>query len=186
MSGRLRIIGGEWRGRRLRVAGAPGLRPTGDRVRETLFNWLQGRVAGARVLDLFAGTGALGLEALSRGAADAVFVERARRAARHLEDHLEQLGARDRGQVWCGDAGRYPGADAGPFDLVFLDPPFASALQQPMLTRVLGEGWVQPGGLVYVESDARAAALVLPAGWAMTRETRIGAVHGALVGPRSD
>ena len=186
MSGRLRIIGGEWRGRRLRVADSPGLRPTGDRVRETLFNWLQGRIAGASVLDLFAGTGALGLEALSRGAADAVFVERARRAARHLQDHLEQLGASDRGQVWCGDAGRYPGADAGPFDIVFLDPPFALALQQPMLSRMLAEGWVQPEGVVYVESDARAAALDLPADWAVTRQTRAGDVHGVLVGPRPD
>lgn len=186
MAGQLRIIGGDWRGRRLAVGGAPGLRPTGDRTRETLFNWLQGAVPGARVLDCFAGTGALGLEALSRGAAAAVFVERARRVADQLRRHVDMLDATSRARVVMADAMRYAGDGDGPFDIVFLDPPFASGLQAPMLERLATPGWLRPGGVVYVEADARTAFPAPPAGWALRRERVAGGVRFGLMGPDDD
>src|SRR5450631_2585916 len=110
----VRIIGGSWRGRRINFPDIPGLRPTPDRVRETLFNWLQHDIAGARCLDLFAGSGALGLEALSRGAKDLVFVEQAVAAARGLQEQLTRLGAGAKGQVVEMGAVRYLRAPAQP------------------------------------------------------------------------
>src|SRR6202041_2575159 len=124
----VRIIGGGWRGRRVNFPDLPGLRPTPDRVRETLFNWLQHAVVGSRCLDLFAGSGALGLEALSRGAKELVFVEQAVAASRTLQEQLVRLGGERKGRVVEMGAARYlrtaaqPGG--GPFDIVFLDPPF--------------------------------------------------------------
>ena len=123
----LRIIGGTWRGRRLRFPPQEEIRPTPDRVRETLFNWLGPRVVGARCLDLFAGSGALGLEALSRGAAEVTFVERDGVAVRELRARLTEWGAVG-GQVEHTDAVRFLGSTARPFEVVFLDPPFASGL----------------------------------------------------------
>src|SRR5450432_2048001 len=120
----VRIIGGEWRGRRINFPDIPGLRPTPDRVRETLFNWLQQAVAGARCLDLFAGSGALGLEALSRGAKALAFVEQAVPAARALREQLMRLGATSRAQVFEMGAARFLRSAGEPFDIVFLDPPF--------------------------------------------------------------
>jgi len=120
----VRIIGGAWRGRRVSFPDSPGLRPTPDRIRETLFNWLQHSVANARCLDLFAGSGALGLEALSRGAAELVFVEQAVAVARMLREQLARLEASTRGQVAEMGVARFLRTPAAPFDLVFLDPPF--------------------------------------------------------------
>lgn len=122
----LRIIGGTWRGRRFRFPPLPEIRPTPDRVRETLFNWLGSQVSGARCLDLFAGSGALGLEALSRGAAEVVFVERDRTAARELAARLAEWGAKG-ARVEQRDALQFLHGAARPFDIVFLDPPFAVA-----------------------------------------------------------
>jgi 16S rRNA (guanine966-N2)-methyltransferase len=115
----LRIIGGTWRGRRLRFAASADIRPTPDRVRETLFNWLGGHVGGARCLDLFAGSGALGLEALSRGAAHVQFIERDARTARELGRLLAEWGAHNAAVRRC-DALRFLEEQGGPFDLVFL------------------------------------------------------------------
>lgn len=131
---RLRVIGGDWRSRVLPVAERPGLRPTPDRVRETLFNWLAPRLAGAYCVDLFAGTGALGIEALSRGAACAVFIESDRRAAAAIEAALDSLGARDRARVIATD-GRRPVEALGdrPADIVFIDPPFETRLHAAAL-----------------------------------------------------
>lgn len=182
MAGRLRIIGGEWGGRRLAVTGAPGLRPTADRNRETLFNWLQGRVAGARVLDLFAGTGALGLEALSRGAAEVVFIERSRRAAAALRESLLTLGAGGRGRVVTGDARRFLAGAPRPFDLVFLDPPFRSALLAEVLPALTAGGWLAGDACVYVEVDRHSGLPSPPAGLAALRERRAGTVLYALLG----
>jgi len=181
MAGRLRIIGGEWGGRRVAVTGAAGLRPTADRNRETLFNWLQGRVRGARALDLFAGTGALGLEALSRGAAEAVFVERSRRVARALETSLRTLGDGGRGRVIGGDARRFLAGEPRPFDLVFLDPPFDSALLAEVLPRLTAGGWLAGDALLYVEVDRRAGLPALPAPLQTLRERRSGTVRYALL-----
>ncbi|HTH67551.1 MAG TPA: 16S rRNA (guanine(966)-N(2))-methyltransferase RsmD, partial [Rhodanobacter sp.] len=137
-AGRIRIIGGSLRNSRLDVPELPGLRPTPERVRETLFNWLAPVIDGARCLDLCAGTGALGIEALSRGAAGVQFVERDARAAQALRANLVRLKA-DAGQVAVLDAGLFLQGMAQPYDLVFLDPPFALDLW-PALARQLEQG----------------------------------------------
>lgn len=173
----LRIVGGEWRGRRFRFPGAAEIRPTPDRVRETLFNWLAGRIVGARCLDLFAGSGALGLEALSRGAADVVFVERDAEAAHEVQARLTEWGAQG-GAVEKTDALRYleRSAPQVPFDVAFLDPPFDSTLL-PRAARLLESGqWLARGALIYVEISARAAAPELPASWQPLKAKRAGDV----------
>lgn len=174
--GGLRIIAGDWRGRRLAFPEAGGLRPTGDRVRETVFNWLRDDVAGARVLDAFAGSGALGLEALSRGAVSATFVERSGPVAAALTDNLVTLGATDRARVVRADALRWLSGAATPFDLVFLDPPFRSAIIEPVCARLEAGGWLAPGALVYLEFDRHRAAPVLPDGWSVERDKQAGGV----------
>ena len=145
----LRIIGGEWRSRRLRFPAVDGLRPTLDRVRETLFNWLQFDIEGARVLDAFAGSGALGLESLSRGAKEVVFLEKHPKAALQLKDNLQSLQVRN-AQVWAGDALLWLQQNPEPFDVVFLDPPFGQKLLQPAIDQL----HLLPGALVYIEHEA--------------------------------
>ena len=165
----LRIIAGRWRGRRWRFPAAEPIRPTPDRVRETLFNWLQGVVSGARCLDLYAGSGALGLEALSRGAASVVFVESDAAAARALRALLAEWGE-EAGQVVHADALRFLARPAAPFDLVFLDPPFGADLLAQSCARLAAGGWLAPGARIYVE-HARRAAPPVPPEW---RELRAG------------
>jgi 16S rRNA (guanine966-N2)-methyltransferase len=182
----VRIIGGGWRGRRVSFPDIPGLRPTPDRVRETLFNWLQHAVAGARCLDLFAGSGALGLEALSRGAKEVVFVEQAVAASRGLQEQLVRLGGACRGQVVEMGAARYLRTPAPPFDLVFLDPPFerdALAEYVPMLD---AGNWLNIGGLVYLENEKKAGIPALPSHWELLKSKSAGEVgyHLARVGSR--
>ena len=174
----VRIIGGEWRGRKLHFPPAAGLRPTPDRVRETLFNWLQFELAGARCLDLFAGSGALGIEALSRGAAEAVFVERDAVSARAIRDMLAQLRC-DRGRVEQVDAlawlERGPPASK-PFDIVFLDPPYGEAWLPVLAEKLERGGWLAPGAWIYLEDAAARGEPLLPAGWALLRSKRAGDV----------
>lgn len=170
----LRIIGGSHGGRRLRFPGVRGLRPTADRVRETLFNWLQGEITDSRVLDLFAGSGALGLEALSRGAAEAVFVERARPAAGQLRRNLELLGLGGRGRVVQADARRYIESAEGPFDIVFLDPPFADRLLPGVCQSLERQGLLAPRAWIYLEQDSAQPWAALPANWRPYREGRAG------------
>jgi 16S rRNA (guanine966-N2)-methyltransferase len=182
----VRIIGGSWRGRRVNFPDIPGLRPTPDRVRETLFNWLQHDIAGARCLDLFAGSGALGLEALSRGARELVFVEQAVAAARGLQEQLIHLGAASKGQVAEMGATRFLRTPAAPFDIAFLDPPFgrdALAEYVPMLDT---GNWLKTGGLVYLENEKTAGVPLLPPHWEMLKSKAAGEVgyHLARVGPR--
>lgn len=174
----MRIIAGRWRGRRLPVPHAEGLRPTPDRVRETLFNWLQPYIAGAHCLDLFAGTGALCLEALSRGAARAVMVERSAAVAEHLRALLAQLGAAaHEAQVVHRDALAYLCEPAQPFDVVFLDPPFARAdLIEECAALLEARGWLKPGGFAYIEAPARLEPLGLPPTWQIIRSGRAGNV----------
>jgi 16S rRNA (guanine966-N2)-methyltransferase len=171
----LRIIGGEWRGRRIRFPGEGGIRPTPDRVRETLFNWLMAKVAGSRCLDLFAGSGALGLEALSRGAAHATFVERVRKNVAALREITSRL-APERSTVIEADALAWLGGTAQPFDIVFLDPPFAGGLLAEAMRLLEARGWLAAGALIYLEAPAKAGEPALPAGWAMHRTSRAGAV----------
>ncbi len=171
--GRIRIIGGRHRGRRLPVPDHRGLRPTTDRVRETLFNWLQPAITGARCLDLFAGSGALGLEAASRGAARVVMLERAAAVARQLERNAATLD-----EAWIEvvhtDAMRWLGQDARPFDIVFIDPPFADGLLAPACQSLDRHGWLAPAALVYLEWPTRGPAPVLPTGWTLSREKQAG------------
>ena len=174
----LRIIGGAWRGRKLRFAASQGLRPTPDRVRETLFNWLGTRAQGARCLDLFAGSGALGLEALSRGAAHVTFVERELTAALDLRARLAEWGAPD-ARVEHTDALAYlagAASAATAFDLVFLDPPFDSDLLPRAAALLERGGWLKAGGLIYVEYAARGAAPPLPPSWAPLKAKQAGEV----------
>jgi 16S rRNA (guanine966-N2)-methyltransferase len=172
----LRIIGGRFRGRKLHFPEAPGLRPTPDRVRETLFNWLQQRIPGARCLDLFAGSGALGLEALSRGAAHVCFVESHGPAARELTATLERFGASAQAEVHLMPSSRFLAAQHGVFDVVFLDPPFASGLLAPSCARLAEGGFLAPDALVYVETAAAATQPTLPAGWRLHRGGKAGEV----------
>ena len=167
----LRIIAGRWRGRRWRFPAAATIRPTPDRVRETLFNWLQSRVPGARCLDLYAGSGALGLEALSRGAASVLFVENDAAAARALRALLAEWDGGG-GTVVQADAPHFLAQAARPFDLVFLDPPFTAGLLDMSCERLAVGDWLAPGACVYVEHARRAAPPPLPEGW---RELRAGA-----------
>ncbi len=162
----MRIVAGRWRGRRLPVLALPGLRPTGDRQRETLFNWLQGVVPGAVCLDLFAGSGALGLEALSRGAASLQAVELNRQAARQLESNVATLGAD--AEVHCDDWQRFLSANEQCFDLVFLDPPFAQKLLSAVLPEV--DNCLNPGAWVYVEDDSNHQAPHWPCRWQLKKE----------------
>lgn len=147
--GELRIVGGDWRGRRLAFPELPGVRPSPVRLRETLFNWLAPLIAGARCLDLFAGSGALGLEALSRGAGEVVFVDCVGEVARAIEHHLSTLNASRRGHVVRADAMSYLRGHQERFDIVFLDPPFGEERLIPCLHAL--EGHLAPGHRVYVE-----------------------------------
>ena len=180
--GSLRVIGGEWRGRRIRFPGVPRLRPTPDRVRETLFNWLADAVPGSRCLDLFAGSGALGIEALSRGAASATFVERDREAAARLRETLAAL-APGRATVVEADAMAWLAGPPRPYDIAFVDPPFDAGLQLPAVG-ALARGWLAPGARVYVEMRAGDGPPALPAGFALHRSGKAGEVgyHLALAG----
>jgi 16S rRNA (guanine966-N2)-methyltransferase len=172
----VRIIGGGWRGRRISFPDIPGLRPTPDRVRETLFNWLQHDIAGARCLDLFAGSGALGVEALSRGAKELVFVEQSVAASRALQEQLTRLGGARRGQVVEMGAARYLRGAAVPFDIVFLDPPFGRDALAEFIPLLDSGGWLKPGSQVYLENEKAAGAPALPAHWEQLKSKSAGEV----------
>ncbi len=162
MTGKLRIIAGQWRGRKFPVPDRPGLRPTGDRARETLFNWIGPRIVGARVLDLFAGTGALGLEAASRGASRVVMVERDPIAVEALRSGPMQWPGAEVIEIVQADALAWLGHAPGPFDLVLLDPPFDSDLLQPSLAALLASpGLLAERACIYAES----APVQLPPTW---------------------
>lgn len=179
--GQLRIIGGRWRGRRLPIpAGTfPGLRPTPDRVRETLFNWVAPTIAGARVLDAFAGTGALGFEAASRGADEVLLIERVPGLAAGLRAAAARLETSAL-QVHCGDSLDWLArAPVRPFDLVLLDPPFGQGLLTPAVA-ALQRGWLAAGARLYLELGVQEHLPVLPSGWHLLRDRRAGQVRYAL------
>ena len=175
--GRVRIIAGALRGSRLAVPDAPGLRPTPDRVRETLFNWLTPVLPGARCLDLYAGSGALGIEALSRGAAHATFIERDAGLAVALRGNLERL-RQTNARVVEGDALAFLADAPQPFDVVFLDPPYAAGAWSAAAHALAS--WLAPQARVYVEHPATAPAPALPAHWQALRRARAGQVAYAL------
>ncbi|MGQ7246775.1 16S rRNA (guanine(966)-N(2))-methyltransferase RsmD [Halomonas sp. V046] len=176
--GKLRIIGGDHRRRLLPVLDKPGLRPTPDRVRETLFNWLTGELHGARVLDLFAGTGALGLEAMSRGALRATFVERDSDVATALTENLATLGI-DEATVVTHDATAWLKGQAEAHELVFLDPPFRLGLADACCEALEAGGWLADSAWIYLETEAELTPMV-PDTWQLRRDVRAGDSHGRL------
>ena len=183
--GKLRIIGGQWRGRHLPFPAVPGLRPTGDRVRETLFNWLMPYLPGARCLDLFAGSGALGLEALSRGAAHVDFVDSSDAVSRMLREQVAVLGSADRAEIHRSDALTWLGSATGTYDIVFLDPPFSAGLLGDCSTALVDAGVLSPGALVYREYPSGESP-ALPAGWSEHRGKRAGDVFFQLLRTDAD
>jgi 16S rRNA (guanine966-N2)-methyltransferase len=159
MPGRVRIVAGKWRGRLLPVGDEPELRPTAERIRETLFNWLAPRIEGARCLDLFAGTGVLGLEALSRGATEVVFVERSRPAA----------------VAWLVNN------EPEPKDIVFLDPPYALESLTELCRLLHAKSWLARDASIYMEQDRDDERPILPDGYTVEREKTAGSVRYCLV-----
>lgn len=180
-SGKLRIIAGEWRSRQLPVLDLPGLRPTTDRVRETLFNWLQNDIASARCLDLFAGSGALGFEAASRGAASVTLLELQAAAADQLAANMQLLQAQNM-QLVRADALNWLAQYQGePFDLVFLDPPFASDLLEPAIRCLHQQQLLSIDACVYIECDISRPLPELPPDWQLTKQKKAGQVGYYLI-----
>lgn len=174
----MRIIGGRWRRWRIPISPDADIRPTPDRVRETLFNWLMPVIDGMRCLDLFAGTGALGIEALSRGASEAWFVEQYPPAAVALERLLQELDC-ENGSVVTGDALQFLRDASRPFDLVFLDPPF-KGIDLKNLCTLLDQGLLRPGAHIYLEVSRLSGLPELPRDWRIVRERTAGDVRYAL------
>lgn len=174
-SGQVRIIAGKWRGRKLPVPDSPGLRPTTDRVKETLFNWLAPVIQEARCLDCFAGSGSLGFEALSRHAGNVVMLESERTIAQGLQKNLAQLDT-DCGQVIHTNAISWLEGDATPFDIVFLDPPFRQGLLAKVVTLLEQRGWLAEDAWIYVETESEGARVDTPPEWCLLREKVAGQV----------
>ncbi|WNB76233.1 16S rRNA (guanine(966)-N(2))-methyltransferase RsmD [Methylomonas koyamae] len=175
MANQIRIIGGEWRSRQIVFDDAPGLRPTPSRVRETLFNWLQADIYGSRCLDLFAGSGALGFEAASRGANAVVQVEDNAGNCKRLRENVARLAA-DRVQVVQQDAARYLAGPAQQFDLVFLDPPFGQGWLESACRLLESQGWLKDYAKIYLESEKNWQTADLPANWRLLKEKVAGEV----------
>jgi len=173
---RLRIIGGQWRGRKLAFPDVNGLRPTGDRIRETLFNWLAPEIAGARCLDIFAGSGALGIEALSRGAAVSVMIERDRQAANAIRSNLRILNA-PAASLIEGDSLQIlaAGNREQPYDVVFIDPPFSLDIWQAVIDALIAGNWLAETATIYIETPAD-KLLSVPSDWTLHRDKRSGSV----------
>ena len=176
----VRIIGGQWRSRRLKFASVPGLRPTPDRVRETLFNWLQIQIPAARCLDLFAGSGALGFEALSRGAAGVVMVEKHPAAAQALQENITLLAAHN-AKLVNDDALRYLQRETEGFDLIFLDPPFRQNLLETILELIVTKQLLKPHGMLYLEQELEASTDIARFGLRIHRQTQAGQVQSLLL-----
>ena len=174
-SGQIRIIGGQWRGRKLPVPESPGLRPTTDRVRETLFNWLAPSIVDANCLDCFAGSGALGLEALSRYAANATLLEMERGVAQQLQKNLATLKASNAKVVNTNTLAFLAQAGA-PHDIVFVDPPFRKGLLEETLNLLENNGWLSDEALVYIESEVENGLPPVPMNWHVYREKVAGQV----------
>ena len=181
LPGRLRIVAGKWRSRLLPVIDAPGLRPTSERIRETLFNWLGPGIEGAQCLDLFAGTGALGIEALSRGAKKLLFVEKSASVAAAIRKNLGDLEATN-AEVVHDDAVNFLNkTDPQSFDIVFLDPPFDMDLLAKSCGLLQEKGWLAANAIIYLEQSKGRENPILPAGWVISHEKVAGKVSYSLV-----
>ncbi len=175
----LRIIGGQWRGRKLQFIDAPNLRPTPERIRETLFNWLQGQVHGASCLDLFAGSGALGIEALSRGASEVVFIDSVKQVTRQLEANLSLL--QSDACVLHNNAQSYLENSNQTFDIIFLDPPFRQNMLPGSLKSILEKNLLKKNGLIYLEYEAEQDFNWNNFGLSPIKETTAGQVTSCLL-----
>lgn len=173
--GQVRIIGGQWRGRKLPVPNRPGLRPTTDRIRETLFNWLAPSIVDAHCLDCFAGSGALGLEALSRYAATATLIEMDKDVAHQLQKNLAVLQA-SQGNVLNANTLNVLAQPGTPHHIVFVDPPFRKGLLDSTLSLLEKNGWLTDEALIYVESEVENGMPVYPTSWVLHREKIAGQV----------
>ena len=176
----VRIIGGVWRGRRLPVPELEGLRPTGDRVRETLFNWLQASLKDAIVADLFAGSGALGIEAASRGAGSVTLIEQSHIAGESIRNSLETLDAHQVTLVMA-DALSWLADNETKLDVVFIDPPFGSGLEDKTLQALNSGDCMKPGGLAYIETNRDSSPLMMAPDWSILKEKTIGEVNMKLM-----
>ena len=176
----VRIISGSKRGSKIKFPAVRGLRPSGDRIRETLFAWLQTSVAGSQCLDMFAGSGALGFEAASRGADRVVMIEKNRSAAESLKENIERLQF-DNVDIVAADALARSTYESKPamhqFDLLFIDPPFAENLHQSAIDRIQQQKLLKPDALVYVESGKKCNSLEVPVHWQLFREKVAGEVQ---------
>ncbi len=173
MHGVVRIIGGKWRRRRLSFPALLELRPTPDRVRETLFNWLQPVLPGARCLDLFAGSGALGLEAASRGAAHVTLLDRQREIRDYLETQTQKLSA-DNIETVCADALAWLEQPPLAYDIVFVDPPYDAHILGIACARLAEGGWLKPRAWIYMETPSQETLPPLPSDWQLQRQKRAG------------
>lgn len=173
--GHIRIIGGKWRGRKLPVPSLAGLRPTPDRVRETLFNWLATDIQGASCCDLFCGSGALGFEAASRGASSVILVDQHKKVASQIAKNLTLLKT-DNILFQQRNVLEFLAKDARPFDVVFLDPPFKQNLIAPSINLLEQNGWLKPNSMIYIESESSLTKLTVPQCWVLYREKISGQV----------
>ncbi len=179
--GQIRIIAGQWRRRRIRFPGIRDLRPSPDAVRETLFNWLYNDLPGSACLDLYAGSGALGFEAASRGAASVVMVESHGQAVKHLSDTQDLLHAHEVIEIYRGTALDYLGSCQKKFDLVFMDPPFKRFYIDRLTRSLIAHNRLNTNALVYIESPKSNSPLSIPPTWHIIRESRCGMVQSTLI-----
>lgn len=176
-AGSIRVISGKWRGRKLPVLNAEGLRPTTDRNKETLFNWLMADVQNSTCLDMFAGSGGLGIESLSRHAKSVTFVEKDKKAYDIIRQNLERLGVeKQQVKLLNGDAIELAGSLEQAFDLVFVDPPFNCGLIPKAISLIEQKGLVKPGSKIYIECESKNQNYPLPASWQMMKEKQTQAV----------
>lgn len=179
--GEVRIIAGLWRGRKLPVLNAEGLRPTTDRVKETLFNWLMHDIAGVHCLDCFAGSGSLGFEALSRQAQAVVFLEKFAKAAEQLTKNLVSLKVNNGTVIQTDTLQFLAKKNTGiPFDVVFIDPPFQQNLVPRVIELLIENHWLAANAIVYVETELNHPSLVLPSSWQLLKEKKAGQVMSRL------
>ena len=183
-AGQLRIIGGQWRGRKLSFADIEGLRPSGDRIRETLFNWLAPYLPDAHCLDLFAGSGALGFEALSRGAAQLCFVDSSVQVSQQLQQHRQTLNCNNatiiqaNGLDWLKN---HAAKSNGGFDIVFLDPPFADDMLSECFELLQRPGLLKPSALIYFEANRDGILPGLADSWSLHRHKETGRIQYGLI-----
>ena len=180
MSGKIRIIAGQWRGRKIEVPDKQGLRPTPNRVRETLFNWLAMYLPGSHCLDLFTGSGALGIEAASRGAKEVLLVEKNHDIVQNLKPQ-KFIFSNQNLNILHADALQFLKGTPKAFDIVFLDPPFGQELLLPACCLLEDGGWLSPQALIYLETESDFGNLNLPSSWQIIRQKKVGQVNVFLV-----